>query len=804
MKKLNSYFSMASFLGLFMLVASASFAQLSSFSGVTLTFSPTGGGDDIVVSAQLVDQTYVPTGTIEFLESTDYTLTITTSGTGGDNTSTISDNGTQYQFFFGFEDEIFASPGNDGNLAAEDVDPIKYADEDANGLPIGLVTDWTTECGEETTSGTFRMVLRDYADMKSASSDATEGSGIFDISWPVSVAEDPMAPPCENEEEVITDVKLTFTPDEGGDPVVVTAQDPDGEGILDLQIMGEIELLESTDYTLTVELTNSIEGEDITEEIMEEDDEHQFFFSFTDAIFASPAGDGNIDNRDDPLNYNDFDENGLPVGLSTGWTTECGQETTSGMFRIVLKHQPDIKDSTSTSNDGGTDIDLEWPISVTVDPDAPACENEEEIITDVILTFTPDDGGDPVIAMAQDPDGEGALDLMVSGPIELLESTDYTLTIELTNSIEGEDITEEIEEEDNEHQFFFAFTDEIFASPAGDGNIDNRDDPLNYNDFDENGLPVGLSTGWTTECGEETTDGKFRVVLKHQPDIKDSTSTSEDGGTDIDLEWDISLTVDPDAPECENEEEIITDVKLTFTPDGGGDPIVAAAQDPDGEGALDLVVLDDIVLLQNTTYTLSVELTNSIEGEDITEEIEEEDDEHQFFFGWTGDVFSSPTGDGNIDNRDDDINYLDEDENGLPVGLSTSWTAADGVNSGIFNIILKHQPDIKDDMSTSEDGGTDIDLEFNISTATSVSIDKTLGDSKLLSLYPNPASTTLNWELENTRINHLEIVSLMGQTVYESNTPESAVAIDQLANGVYFIKLNSEKQVWLKKFVIAR
>ena len=107
-------------------------------------------------------------------------------------------------------------------------------------------------------------------------------------------------------------------------------------------------------------------------------------------------------------------------------------------------------------------------------------------------------------------------------------------------------------------------------------------------------------------------------------------------------------------------------------------------------------------------------------------------------------------------------------------------------------------------MSTSEDGGTDIDLTFNISTATSVSIDKQIGDNRLLSLYPNPASTTLNWELENTRINHLEIVSLMGRTVYESNTPESAIGIDQLANGVYFIKLTNEKQIWLKKFDIAR
>ncbi len=41
---------------------------------------------------------------------------------------------------------------------------------------------------------------------------------------------------------------------------------------------------------------------------------------------------------------------------------------------------------------------------------------------------------------------------------------------------------------------------------------------------------------------------------------------------------------DDDAPVAENEEEIITDVTLTFTPAGGGSAITAVAQDPDGEG----------------------------------------------------------------------------------------------------------------------------------------------------------------------------------------------------------------------------
>ncbi|MBD3251013.1 T9SS type A sorting domain-containing protein, partial [Candidatus Uhrbacteria bacterium] len=350
------------------------------------------------------------------------------------------------------------------------------------------------------------------------------------------------APPCENEEEIITDVTLTFTPVDGGDPVIATANDPDGSGPLDLQVDGDINLVESTEYTLTMELLNSIEGEDITEEIMEEDEEHMFFFAFNDEVFTSPAGDGNVDNRDDMVNYNDFDSNGLPVGLSTDWTTECVEDMNlSGMFQVILKHQPGVKSATSTVNDGGTDVDLTWNINVVDDPNAPPCENEEEIITDVTLTFTPVDGGDPVTATAVDPDGAGPMDLEVSGEINLVENTEYTLTIELLNSIEDEDITEEIMEEDDEHMFFFAWSEGLFTDPMGDGNADNRADAVNYNDFDENNQPVGLSTDWTTSAG--IMNDTLSIVLKHQPGIKSATSTIDDGGTDIDLTWNVNTVL---------------------------------------------------------------------------------------------------------------------------------------------------------------------------------------------------------------------------------------------------------------------
>ena len=174
------------------------------------------------------------------------------------------------------------------------------------------------------------------------------------------------------------------------------------------------------------------------------------------------------------------------------------------------------------------------------DDDVPPEENEEEVITDVTLTFTPDGGGDAITALAEDPDGEGPDDLEVLGPIELAANTTYTLTIDLLNDIEGESITEEVEEEDEEHMFFFGWTDGIFSDPAGDGNIGagNRADAVNYVDTDDDGNPLGLETTWTT--GDAAT-GTFRVILKHQPDIKTDTSDSTDGETDTDLTWDITI-----------------------------------------------------------------------------------------------------------------------------------------------------------------------------------------------------------------------------------------------------------------------
>lgn len=176
------------------------------------------------------------------------------------------------------------------------------------------------------------------------------------------------------------------------------------------------------------------------------------------------------------------------------------------------------------------------------DSDDPAKEDVPELITKATLTFTPTTGT-PVIATATDPDGDGVKDLEVDGPINLAPNKDYTLTIQLINGLAAVsdpayNITEEVEEEADEHMFFFSWTNNTFTDPAGNGNVDNRADAVNYLDEDANGLPLGLETGWTTAG---TSSGNFQVILKHQPELKSATSDANAGETDLDVSFTLNI-----------------------------------------------------------------------------------------------------------------------------------------------------------------------------------------------------------------------------------------------------------------------
>lgn len=156
------------------------------------------------------------------------------------------------------------------------------------------------------------------------------------------------------EPEVITDVNLVLTPEGGGATVVFSFNDPDGEGGVEGTAIGGT-LSVNTMYTGAITLTNASDIndiEDITEEIAEEDEEHQFFFDVTDANIT--------------VAYNDMDEDGNPIGLLTTVTT--GNAST-GTFTVILRHEPDkgaegVSDGNIANAGGETDIEVEFPVTV--------------------------------------------------------------------------------------------------------------------------------------------------------------------------------------------------------------------------------------------------------------------------------------------------------------------------------------------------------------------------------------------------------------------------------------------------------
>lgn len=131
-----------------------------------------------------------------------------------------------------------------------------------------------------------------------------------------------------NSGELITTVVLTFTTAGGGE-IVVTANDPDGDGGQPPAI--EPIQLAAGPYALGVAFENRLEDppEDITAEVRDEGEDHQVFF--TGSAAAGPLA----------IDYADQDRNALPIGLLNAAVATAG----TGMLTVTLRHLPPVNDT---------------------------------------------------------------------------------------------------------------------------------------------------------------------------------------------------------------------------------------------------------------------------------------------------------------------------------------------------------------------------------------------------------------------------------------------------------------------------
>jgi len=159
-----------------------------------------------------------------------------------------------------------------------------------------------------------------------------------------------------------------------------------------------------------------------------------------------------------------------------------------------------------------------------------------------------------------------------------------------------------------------------------------------------------------------------------------------------------SCSDDDNTPDEVNEEEVIT--TLTVTLDSGSDIVVLQYQDLDGEGSDPAEITVSGTLSANAVYDGSIVLLNEIEGENITEEVEEEADEHQFFYT-VGSGLNVTT------------DYNDADSMGNPVGLSFILSTSDA-SSGALTFTLRHEPNKPNDGLETAGGETDIEVTFDV------------------------------------------------------------------------------------------
>lgn len=164
---------------------------------------------------------------------------------------------------------------------------------------------------------------------------------------------------------------------------------------------------------------------------------------------------------------------------------------------------------------------------------------------------------------------------------------------------------------------------------------------------------------------------------------------------------------DKEDPKPENQDnELITTLRYTLTPVGGGTPVFVQFRDADGDGGAAPVITSTsadgkLTLRKGLTYNgrLLVLDESKTPADTVSNEVKEEADEHLFVFAPTPAALLNVT-------------ITDRDANSLPLGLETSVQTQTAAGSGNLQITLRHQPGVKN--GTAAPGDTDIEVTFPV------------------------------------------------------------------------------------------
>ena len=175
--------------------------------------------------------------------------------------------------------------------------------------------------------------------------------------------------PAPNPTEVITTMKIILRDSITGNQILGSPfifKDADGDGgnagaFLPMAADSIINLDANKTYLAEFILLDETKNpaDSISNEVVEEGDEHMFFFEQVD-----PSGTPyqlTIPGSDAKITYLDLDANGRGIGQQ--FKIRANTATSNQLpFRVTLKHQPDVKNGTFAPGD--TDVEVKFKLKI--------------------------------------------------------------------------------------------------------------------------------------------------------------------------------------------------------------------------------------------------------------------------------------------------------------------------------------------------------------------------------------------------------------------------------------------------------
>ena len=161
-----------------------------------------------------------------------------------------------------------------------------------------------------------------------------------------------VVPPVTNEEELITTVKVTLA--NGSNSIVLQSKDLDGDGPNAPVVTVVGNLIANTTYVGSIQFLNESvnPADNITEEILAEDEDHQIFYQLSSGLGT--------------ITYTDNDSNNKPVGLGFTYQTNAAG---TGNLVVTLRHLPSksapgVASGNIANAGGSTDAEVTLPITI--------------------------------------------------------------------------------------------------------------------------------------------------------------------------------------------------------------------------------------------------------------------------------------------------------------------------------------------------------------------------------------------------------------------------------------------------------